>query len=227
MLPRRLSEFEKEIEDAINEPLNLSFNDLKEIIEDVDDSSASKIEDQLNVIPPPVIKEVLDETKQVDSSRFVVPCTPLKNFTTPYKTHNIQGSAFKNTFDNKENRIQASIPLINSTNKSKTVKNCIFSTPKLSCKTNTNKENTPLPLKEVSLSNYKTLSVKGVTYEIWKELGKGGSSVVYDCYERTNKINRAIKQVSLENRISASSFINEVRMLEKLQKCPNIIKMYD
>lgn len=79
----------------------------------------------------------------------------------------------------------------------------------------------------VNLSNTDSLTVKGVTYVVLKELGKGGSSVVYDCFEPVSGISRAIKKVSIDNKFHADGFVNEVELLEKLQDCSNIIKMYD
>lgn len=175
---------------------------------------------------PMIVEEGVEnaETKQINSLGFVVPFTPLKNASTPYKPSNTHGSAFKGTLENKENKIQAIVP-ISSAKKTKPV-SCIFSTPKLNCKTGV-KKTVNIPLKDVTLKYNKTLCVKGVNYVILKELGKGGSSVVYDCYEPTSGVSRAIKQVSVENRSSASGFINEVELLAKLQNCSNIIRMYD
>lgn len=224
LLPRRLSEFELELEDAMNEPLNITIGDLKDIAEEVEELNVQDSDE------PKIASNKVDtvdnaELTQAESLRFVVPFTPLKEFSTPYKANIRKDSAIKNSYQNKENKVQASVPVINSAKKSKVVTS-IFSTPKFGSKLS-NPRSAQITQKELSLNSYKILIVKGVTYEILKELGKGGSSVVYDCFERKTRTNRAVKQVSLENRASASSFINEVKLLEKLQNCPNIIKMYD
>lgn len=227
LLPRRFSEFEKELEDAQNEPLNLTIDDLKDLAEDLDDINLLE-NDQAKRTLAVIEEERPDnaDNKLVNSRRFAVPFTPLKNnSSTPYKVPTSHGSAFKSTFDNKENKVQAIVPLISSAKKSKVV-NSIFSTPKLTCKTEVNKGSGQLPLREVTSNNNKTLTVNGVTYVVLKELGNGGSSVVYDCLEPSSGVNRAVKDVLLKKNCS-SGFINEVKLLEKLQDCPNIIKMYD
>ncbi|XP_044272223.1 dual specificity protein kinase TTK [Tribolium madens] len=71
------------------------------------------------------------------------------------------------------------------------------------------------------------IQVNDVAYTVLNELGKGGSSQVFHCFNPQTKSHRAIKVVSLENKDSAKGFINEVKMLEKLQKCNRIIKMFD
>lgn len=78
-----------------------------------------------------------------------------------------------------------------------------------------------------SSNDGKTLVVKGVAYLVLGQLGQGGSSTVYDCYDPTTGNSRAIKHVSLGDSASVAGYVNEVKMLEQLQKCPNIIKMYD
>ena len=75
--------------------------------------------------------------------------------------------------------------------------------------------------------DFHKMKVNNVTYVILNELGKGGSSEVFQCFNMQTKALRAIKVVSLENRTSAIGFINEVQTLKRLQKCNRIIKMYD
>lgn len=219
LLPRRLSEFEKELEEAKNEPLDLSIDELDDSLEDFDERL--NIEEDEHTKPS--LPTIAEEGQDVNPARFVMPFATPKNYSTPYKSvvPTPQSSTRKNMYENKENRVQASVSLVNSAKKSKAV-NCVFSTPK--------SYYPPPDVKRSALSSLngnRTLTVKGVTYVILKELGKGGSSVVYDCYDPITGNNRAVKQVSLENKISAVGFLNEVKMLEKLQNCPNIIKMYD
>ncbi|KAG5886516.1 hypothetical protein JTB14_024170 [Gonioctena quinquepunctata] len=69
--------------------------------------------------------------------------------------------------------------------------------------------------------------VKNVEYLVLSLLGKGGSSEVFQCYNTGNKNVVAIKCVSLQNLSLASGYINEVKLLQQLQNCNKIIKMYD
>lgn len=162
-----------------------------------------------NIATLPIINE--EEQVQTNPAKFVAPFATPKSYSTPYKL-----------FENKENKVQASVPLARSAKKSK-APSCIFSTPKNFVPPPSSK----VDVKRSVLNGSRTLTVKGVTYVVLKELGRGGSSFVYDCYDPATGNARAVKQVSLENKISAAGFINEVKMLEKLQNCPNIIKMYD
>lgn len=214
-----MSEFEKELEEAKNEPLDLSIDELKDILDDFDEKVNIETDEQTK----PTLPTIEEEGSDVNPARFVMPFATPKNYSTPYKSMppTLQNNVRKSMSENKENRVQASVSLVSSAKKSKAV-NCIFSTPKSYCP--------PPDVKRSALSSLngnRTLTVKGVTYVILKELGKGGSSVVYDCYDPITGNARAVKQVSLENKMSAVGFINEVKMLEKLQNCPNIIKMYD
>jgi serine/threonine-protein kinase TTK/MPS1 len=74
---------------------------------------------------------------------------------------------------------------------------------------------------------FQRIKVNDVEYIILNELGKGGSSEVFHCYNHEMKTHRAIKVVSLANGASATGFINEVKMLKALQQCNRIIKMFD
>lgn len=58
-------------------------------------------------------------------------------------------------------------------------------------------------------------------------LGRGGSSEVFCGFNSENKLHVAIKLVSLSDQTSAEGYINEVKLLESLQTCDRIIKMYD
>jgi serine/threonine-protein kinase TTK/MPS1 len=74
---------------------------------------------------------------------------------------------------------------------------------------------------------FQRIKVNDVEYIILNELGKGGSSEVFHCYNHEMKTHRATKVVSLANGASATGFINEVKMLKALQQCNRIIKMFD
>lgn len=73
----------------------------------------------------------------------------------------------------------------------------------------------------------KTITVKDVTYIVWDEIGKGGSSVIYHCFEPQCRNQRAIKCVSLKNDSAANSYTNEVKFLQTVLSCDHVIKMYD
>lgn len=70
------------------------------------------------------------------------------------------------------------------------------------------------------------LVVKNVEYLVLNMLGKGGSSEVFACFCPLDKKHVAVKSVSLQNH-NSSGYINEVKLLQKLQTCDKIIKMYD
>lgn len=94
-------------------------------------------------------------------------------------------------------------------------KNCLFSYSE-------NIEKIPKDL----FNGFQILTVKNVNYIVMRVIGKGGSSRVFDCYDPSIKEYRAIKQVNLDMD-QAEDFINEVKMLQKLQKCDRIITMFD
>ncbi|XP_018332334.1 serine/threonine-protein kinase MPS1 isoform X2 [Agrilus planipennis] len=75
---------------------------------------------------------------------------------------------------------------------------------------------------------FNSISIKHKMYIIMKELGRGGSSVVYFCFDPITKEERALKKVFLSRaKSSAVEYINEVEILKKLQTCNRIIRMYD
>ncbi|XP_056635582.1 dual specificity protein kinase Ttk [Diorhabda sublineata] len=74
---------------------------------------------------------------------------------------------------------------------------------------------------------FEKLQVNDVQYLILNLLGKGGSSFVYQCFCVEKRLLVAIKCVSLENAQSAQGYINEVKLLQRLQHCDRIIKLYD
>lgn len=94
-----------------------------------------------------------------------------------------------------------------------------------SCKTNEATQTSEVNL----LDNFpfEKLTVKQTEYIILNTLGKGGSSEVFAGFCPINKRHVAIKCVSLHNPASAEGYINEVKLLQKLQHCDKIIKMYD
>lgn len=75
--------------------------------------------------------------------------------------------------------------------------------------------------------DYNKLTVNNNEYIIMNLLGKGGSSEVFHCFHPEEKVHVAIKVISLTNSTTADEYINEVKLLETLQKCDRIIKMHD
>lgn len=83
------------------------------------------------------------------------------------------------------------------------------------------------PVDTLKDDTFKRITVNNIEYIMFSLLGKGGSSEVYQCYNLESKIHVAIKCVSLQNPASANGYINEVKLLQQLQSCDKIIKMYD
>lgn len=80
---------------------------------------------------------------------------------------------------------------------------------------------TPLPDMQIITVNDDQYAVLGV-------MGKGGSSKVYQVFDSCRKI-KAIKCVDLNsaNDIIVEGYRNEIKLLERLQYCDKVIKMYD
>ncbi|KAJ8929313.1 hypothetical protein NQ314_018021 [Rhamnusium bicolor] len=83
------------------------------------------------------------------------------------------------------------------------------------------------PVDNLRDDKFNIIKVNDIEYIILNMLGRGGSSEVFQCYNVDNQSHVAIKCVSLENSLTASSYINEVKLLHQLQKCDKIIKMHD
>ncbi|KAK5642488.1 hypothetical protein RI129_008655 [Pyrocoelia pectoralis] len=73
----------------------------------------------------------------------------------------------------------------------------------------------------------KEILVNNVNYLILNQLGRGGSSVVYHCYNLHTKEERAIKKVNLESDTHRIGYMNEVNVLAQLRNSDRIIHMYD
>ncbi|VVC40478.1 Protein kinase domain,Protein kinase-like domain,Protein kinase, ATP binding site,Serine/threonine- [Cinara cedri] len=81
----------------------------------------------------------------------------------------------------------------------------------------------------VKCSNENFITVKGINYSILNTLGHGGSSVVYEVlHPETNQV-VAIKKVDLSEveDIIAKGYLNEVKLLENLQICESVIRLFD
>ena len=87
---------------------------------------------------------------------------------------------------------------------------------------------TPFQERGDSDGGSRVIAVKGHTYAVLKVIGKGGSSVVYEVYDQERNL-RAIKQVDLSgvNEAEAQGYINEIKLLERLQGHHRIVTMYD
>ena len=72
------------------------------------------------------------------------------------------------------------------------------------------------------------IMVNGNSYSILKEIGSGGSSVVYQVLDEERNL-KAIKRVDLSEaeESEAEGYLNEVRLLEELQGRPRIIRLFE
>lgn len=85
------------------------------------------------------------------------------------------------------------------------------------------KENEP----KTHSNDLEQICVNDVNYLILNQLGRGGTSVVYHCYNIVTKEERAIKKVNLESDTHRIGYLNEVNVLGRLQNSDRIIHMYD
>uniref|UniRef100_A0A1Y1K4J7 Protein kinase domain-containing protein n=1 Tax=Photinus pyralis TaxID=7054 RepID=A0A1Y1K4J7_PHOPY len=85
------------------------------------------------------------------------------------------------------------------------------------------KENNP----KTQSNDLEQICVNNVNYLILNQLGRGGTSVVYHCYNIVTKEERAIKKVNLESDTQRIGYLNEVNVLGQLQNSDWIIHMYD
>ncbi|XP_065222814.1 uncharacterized protein LOC135847280 [Planococcus citri] len=89
----------------------------------------------------------------------------------------------------------------------------------------------PLPPPNLKINDKlpTSITVNGRSYSVTNVLGSGGSSLVYQVLHPETYSILAIKQVKLYevDETIAEGYIEEVKMLKKLQKCDSIIKMYD
>ena len=72
------------------------------------------------------------------------------------------------------------------------------------------------------------IKVNGNSYSILKKIGSGGSSVVYQVLDEERNL-KAIKRVDLSEaeESEAEGYLNEVRLLEKLQGRQRIIRLFE
>ncbi|KAL4099034.1 hypothetical protein QTP88_023535 [Uroleucon formosanum] len=81
----------------------------------------------------------------------------------------------------------------------------------------------------IKCANDNFISVKGIKYSILNTLGHGGSSIVYEVlHPETNQV-MAIKKVDLSEveNIIAKGYLNEVSLLQNLQECESVIRLFD
>ncbi|KAK9881774.1 hypothetical protein WA026_017292 [Henosepilachna vigintioctopunctata] len=84
-----------------------------------------------------------------------------------------------------------------------------------------------LPIRKPTNHKFTNLKVNSIEYTVLKALGRGGSSVVYQCFNCDSMENRAVKCVSLDSPLSHQGYLKEIDVLKKLQGCDRIIKMFD
>lgn len=77
-------------------------------------------------------------------------------------------------------------------------------------------------------SSFQSITINDVKYEIHSKLGAGGSSSVYLATNTETCIECAVKAVHLQGERSViEGYINETRLLAKLQGNVNVIRLYD
>lgn len=78
-------------------------------------------------------------------------------------------------------------------------------------------------------AKHKQVTVNGQIYTVMKELGKGGSSVVLQVLNAAMTDMFALKVVRLDtvDEVTAEGYVNEVRLLKKLQGLPRVIRLVD
>lgn len=77
-------------------------------------------------------------------------------------------------------------------------------------------------------SSLQSIAINDITYEIHAKLGAGGSSSVYLATNTTTHTVCAVKAVHLQGeRTVIEGYLNETRLLAKLQGNDNIIRLYD
>ncbi|CAM0139583.1 unnamed protein product [Umbelopsis sp. WA50703] len=87
-----------------------------------------------------------------------------------------------------------------------------------------------LPPKTPSTPNWKTTLVNKHWYTVLDQLGKGGTGRVWRVMSHTHHRIFALKHVSLadvDSEATISSYINEIRLLERLSGHSRIVKLYD
>nr|XP_027194767.1 dual specificity protein kinase TTK-like isoform X2 [Dermatophagoides pteronyssinus] len=73
------------------------------------------------------------------------------------------------------------------------------------------------------------ISVNNKNYQLLNQIGKGGSSIVYQVYAPYAMKLLALKVVDLNNadKTVVEGFRREIRLLNRLRKCQRVVRMYD
>lgn len=73
------------------------------------------------------------------------------------------------------------------------------------------------------------ITIRGISYQVLNELGRGGSSKVYQVLNPSTNQLLGIKKVDLTDLdpMIAEGYLNEVKLLNSLQHCQSVIKMFD
>lgn len=151
------------------------------------------------------LKTLYGTTSARDQSRNTVPLMPLK-------LSNKKALFFPEK--NSNDTIYEDDPIENIEENQSNKENC----QKVLCS---------VPVEQQLLEPFEKIIVNETEYVILNQIGRGGSSVVFHCYDPVDKHERAIKRVNLTgDKICIDGYINEVKMLFKLQKCDRIIRMF-
>ncbi|XP_005107958.1 dual specificity protein kinase Ttk [Aplysia californica] len=85
------------------------------------------------------------------------------------------------------------------------------------------------PAKSCEQMAQKTKQVNGKCYPVMRLAGRGGSAKVFQVLDMENCMIRALKVVDLsgDNRLILEGYMNEIGLLQKLNGCDRVIKLFD
>ncbi|KAH9504714.1 hypothetical protein Btru_062627 [Bulinus truncatus] len=85
------------------------------------------------------------------------------------------------------------------------------------------------PVIPPAIVNQKVKYVNGVPYNVLRLIGRGGSAKVYQVFDPVANNIRALKIVDLQSvgTTIRDGYLNEIRLLKKLQSCDLVIKLFD
>lgn len=238
--PLNMNEIRKEVEQEDKEKLIIEKNCVNEIeempnnlstpLKELHVTRTTKENDSfdLNFSALPLVTPVKKlEPPFVTSKVLSKVMVPFEDFVTPsidrVQFNKIQYSASKTACSSSRKPLKLATPSLEEINEE-----CLFNKENY-FKTNTSSSTDSDPLNKLypEMFIFERLKVQNMEYLVLNPIGKGGSSEVFACFCPEDKRHVAIKCVSLQNPLNAAGYINEVKLLQKLQNCDKIIKMYD
>ncbi|XP_065156100.1 probable serine/threonine-protein kinase mps1 isoform X2 [Atheta coriaria] len=186
------------------------------------------------------VEQLHSQTKSTQNqNEFVTPCRPLRPPKVTYSLPIMSSTTNTDSTQKQQQRIMCTVDMrshamLQMPIKKPSARKHLLSTSSLASvlefddKYEVDVEK-PKPLSERLIKDvFQCIRVKEVDYIVLNELGKGGSSVVYHCYDPASKAEYAVKVVDLKlDRNEANGFINEVKALKRLQDCDRIIKLHE